>query len=116
MRNRLGTGSERRRQAAAIEQWDLGCGPTGPRTTEGKTAASRNGWKGGLPVVACRGAIEGARTVIGQKRLSPDGDHTRWPRHNAASGPAGSCNYKAPDGRPRMSRLLSTGPHRRSNG
>lgn len=59
MGNRLDTGEEAASgDDRAVEPWRRS---TGPRTAEGKTAASRKGWKGSPPVVACRGAIRGRK-------------------------------------------------------
>jgi hypothetical protein len=41
------TPERRQRQAAAIKRWKPWRRSTGPRTTDGKATASRNGWKGG---------------------------------------------------------------------
>ena len=41
------TPEQRRRQAEAIRRWNPWEQSTGPRTEQGKAAASRNGWKGG---------------------------------------------------------------------
>ena len=41
------TAEQRQRQAEAIRRWSPWEQSTGPRTDEGKAAASRNGWKGG---------------------------------------------------------------------
>ena len=41
------TPEQRQQQAERIRNWSPWAHSTGPRTTEGKAAASRNGWKGG---------------------------------------------------------------------
>ena len=41
------TPERRQRQAEAIKQWKPWEQSTGPRTPQGKAAASRNGWNGG---------------------------------------------------------------------
>ena len=41
------TPEQRQRQAEAIRRWSPWEQSTGPRTEQGKAAASRNGWKGG---------------------------------------------------------------------
>ena len=41
------TPERRARQAALIQSWSPWEQSTGPRTEQGKAAASRNGWKGG---------------------------------------------------------------------
>jgi hypothetical protein len=41
------TPEQRQQQAEAIRRWSPWAHSTGPRTAEGKAAASRNGWKGG---------------------------------------------------------------------
>ena len=42
------TPERRARQAALIRQWRPWESSTGPRTAEGKAAASRNAWQGGF--------------------------------------------------------------------
>ena len=41
------TPEQRQQQAQRIRNWCPWAHSTGPRTAEGKAAASRNGWKGG---------------------------------------------------------------------
>ncbi len=41
------TPERRQQQAVAIKRWKPWQQSTGPRTNEGKVAASRNAWKGG---------------------------------------------------------------------
>ena len=41
------TPEQRQQQAERIKTWQPWAQSTGPRTAEGKAAASRNGWKGG---------------------------------------------------------------------
>ena len=41
------TREQRQQQAERIRNWRPWSHSTGPRTAEGKAAASRNGWKGG---------------------------------------------------------------------
>ena len=41
------TQEQRRQQAERIRSWCPWAHSTGPRTAEGKTTASHNGWKGG---------------------------------------------------------------------
>lgn len=41
------TPEQRQQQAERIKTWCPWAQSTGPRTAEGKAAASRNGWKGG---------------------------------------------------------------------
>ena len=41
------TPEQRQQQAERIKAWQPWAQSTGPRTAEGKAAASRNGWKGG---------------------------------------------------------------------
>ena len=41
------TPEQRQQQAERIRDWSPWAQSTGPRTAEGKAAASRNGWKGG---------------------------------------------------------------------
>ena len=47
MAARTWTPEQRQQQAEAIRHWSPWAQSTGPRTAEGKAAASRNGWKGG---------------------------------------------------------------------
>jgi hypothetical protein len=41
------TAEQRQRQAELIRHWSPWAQSTGPRSEEGKVAASRNAWKGG---------------------------------------------------------------------
>ena len=47
MAARTWTPEQRQQQAERIKTWQPWAQSTGPRTAEGKAAASRNGWKGG---------------------------------------------------------------------
>ena len=47
MAARKWTLEQRQQQSARIRAWSPWLHSTGPRTAEGKAAASRNGWKGG---------------------------------------------------------------------
>ena len=47
MAARKWTPEQRQQQAERIRDWRPWEHSTGPRTAEGKAAASRNGWKGG---------------------------------------------------------------------
>ena len=47
MAARKWTLEQRQQQAERIRNWCPWAYSTGPRTAEGKAAASRNGWKGG---------------------------------------------------------------------
>ena len=63
MAARKWTLEQRRRQAEAIRCWSPWEQATGPRTEQGKVAASRNGWKGGY-----RGTLRELARILSEHR------------------------------------------------
>ena len=62
------TPEQRQQQAERIKTWQPWEQSTGPRTAEGKAAASRNGWKGGHRDML----RELARTLTSQREALED--------------------------------------------
>ena len=62
------TPEQRRRQAESLGPWNPCEQSTGPRTDEGKAAASHNGWKGGQREVLLElaRALEHQRDVLAE--------------------------------------------------